>query len=54
MHAELGGYHVRDIEIAAAFDVTAGKVGRDLSEAIFAAPPNNTHVFAPLAPSASR
>jgi myo-inositol-1-phosphate synthase len=49
MHADLGGYHVRDIEIASAFDVTAAKVGRDLSEAL-GAPPNNTHVFAPLAP----
>jgi myo-inositol-1-phosphate synthase len=47
MHADLGGYHVRDIEIASAFDVTSAKVGRDLSEAL-AAPPNNTHVFAPL------
>jgi myo-inositol-1-phosphate synthase len=45
MHVELGGYHVGDIEIAAAFDVHAGKVGRDVGEAIFA-PPNNTMVFA--------
>jgi myo-inositol-1-phosphate synthase len=48
-HAELGGYHVADIEISAAFDVSAGKVGRDLSEAILA-PPNNTHRFAPVPP----
>jgi myo-inositol-1-phosphate synthase len=45
MHVELGGYHVNDIEIAAAFDVHAGKVGRDVAEAIVA-PPNNTVVFA--------
>jgi myo-inositol-1-phosphate synthase len=45
MHVELGGYHVSDIEIAAAFDIHAGKVGRDVGEAILA-PPNNTHVFA--------
>lgn len=45
MHVELGGYHVRDIEFVAAFDVDARKVGRDLSEAIYA-PPNNTIVFA--------
>ncbi len=45
MHLELGGYHVGDIEVASAFDVTAPKVGRDVAEAIFAAP-NNTHVFA--------
>lgn len=41
MHVNLGGYHVSDIEFSAAFDVVAGKVGKDLSEAIFA-PPNNT------------
>ena len=45
MHVELGGYHVRDIEISAAFDVNATKVGRDLGEAIYAAP-NNTYRFA--------
>jgi myo-inositol-1-phosphate synthase len=41
MHANLGGYHVRDIEFTAAFDVVDTKVGKDLSEAIFAYP-NNT------------
>ncbi len=45
MHVELGGYHVRDIEFSAAFDINATKVGRDLSEAIFAQP-NNTIRFA--------
>jgi myo-inositol-1-phosphate synthase len=45
MNSELGGYHVSDIEISSAFDVNAGKVGRDVAEAIFAAP-NNTHRFA--------
>jgi myo-inositol-1-phosphate synthase len=45
MHASLGGYHVSDIEISAAFDVAESKVGRDVSEAIFA-PPNNTRKFA--------
>jgi myo-inositol-1-phosphate synthase len=45
MHATLGGYHVRDIEFTAAFDVVEGKVGKDLSEAIWA-PPNNTIKFA--------
>ena len=45
MHVSLGGYHVRDIEFVAAFDVHDGKVGRDLSEAIFAEP-NNTVRFA--------
>jgi myo-inositol-1-phosphate synthase len=44
MHVNLGGYHVRDIEFVAAFDVNASKVGRDLGEAIYAAP-NNTFRF---------
>jgi myo-inositol-1-phosphate synthase len=47
MHLELGGYHLGDVEIVAAFDVAQGKVGRDLAEAI-AAPPNNTARFAPV------
>jgi myo-inositol-1-phosphate synthase len=36
MHVDLGGYHVRDIEFAAAFDIDSEKVGKDLSEAIWA------------------
>jgi myo-inositol-1-phosphate synthase len=35
MHVDLGGYHVRDIEFSAAFDIDAEKVGKDLSEAIW-------------------
>ena len=45
MHNTLGGYHIRDVEFTAAFDVVDTKVGRDLSEAIFAFP-NNTIKFA--------
>lgn len=45
MHATLGGYHVRDIEFSAAFDVVKSKVGLDLSEAIWMLP-NNTMKFA--------
>ena len=45
MHVDLGGYHVRDIEFTAAFDVVEGKVGKDLGEAIWAFP-NNTIKFA--------
>jgi myo-inositol-1-phosphate synthase len=45
MHVNLGGYHIRDIEFSAAFDVVDTKVGLDLSEAI-AAFPNNTIKFA--------
>jgi myo-inositol-1-phosphate synthase len=44
MHVNLGGYHIRDIEFSAAFDVVDTKVGKDLSEAIFAFP-NNTIKF---------
>ncbi len=44
MHATVGGYHVRDIEFSAAFDVVSSKVGKDLSEAIWAEP-NNTIKF---------
>ncbi len=51
MHVELGGYHVRDIEVVAAFDVDAKKVGRDVSEAIFSEP-NNTIRFSDVAPTA--
>src|SRR5213080_5227014 len=45
MHVDLGGYHVRDIEFTAAFDVTTAKVGKDLADAIWAAP-NDTIKFA--------
>src|SRR5689334_3463634 len=44
MHVDLGGYHVHDVEFTAAFDVTTDKVGKDLSEAIWAHP-NNTIKF---------
>jgi myo-inositol-1-phosphate synthase len=45
MHVNLGGYHIRDIEFTAAFDVVSSKVGLDLSEAMHAHP-NNTIEFA--------
>jgi myo-inositol-1-phosphate synthase len=45
MHVNLGGYHIRDIEFTAAFDIDIEKVGKDLSEAIFSGP-NNTMKFA--------
>jgi myo-inositol-1-phosphate synthase len=44
MHVDLGGYHVRDIEFTAAFDIDVEKVGKDLSEAIFSGQ-NNTYKF---------
>jgi myo-inositol-1-phosphate synthase len=49
MHVDLGGYHVRDVEFVAAFDVSREKVGLDLAEAIGAAP-NNTYRFAEVPP----
>jgi len=45
MNVSLGGYELADVEVAAAFDVSAHKVGRDVSEAIHASP-NNTVRFA--------
>ncbi len=45
MNIEVAGYHVGDIEISAAFDVSASKVGRDVATALFATP-NNTKRFA--------
>ena len=44
MHVDLGGYHVRDIEFTAAFDIDADKVGKDLSDAIWSGQ-NNTMKF---------
>jgi myo-inositol-1-phosphate synthase len=44
MHVNLGGLHIRDIEFSAAFDIADTKVGKDLSEAIWAQP-NNTIKF---------
>ncbi|MCW3016847.1 MAG: inositol-3-phosphate synthase [Solirubrobacterales bacterium] len=44
MHTDLGGYHPRDIEFTAAFDVNATKVGKDLAQAIWA-DPNDTLKF---------
>src|SRR4051794_25711938 len=53
MNSQLGDYHVSDIEISAAFDVSASKVGRDLADAIVAKP-NNTHQFARVPPTKVR
>src|SRR5436190_18756821 len=45
MHVDLGGYHIRDVEFVAAFDVDKHQVGKDLADAIYAKP-NNTYRFA--------
>jgi myo-inositol-1-phosphate synthase len=50
MHTTLGGYAVRDLEIVAAFDVDAAKVGSDLADAIWASE-NKTLKFADVAAS---
>jgi myo-inositol-1-phosphate synthase len=44
MHVNLGGYHISDIEITMGIDINVTKVGKDISEAIFAGP-NNTFKF---------
>jgi len=44
MHETLGGYHSRDINIVAAYDIDSRKVGMDVSEAIFQKP-NCTIIF---------
>jgi myo-inositol-1-phosphate synthase len=49
MHVNLGGYHVRDIDFVAAFDIDKNKVGKDLSEAIYVKP-NNTITFHKVQP----
>jgi myo-inositol-1-phosphate synthase len=50
MNVSVGGYHVGDVEISAAFDVSARKVGRDVAEAIWAGP-NNTFKFSDVKPT---
>ncbi|WP_155369227.1 inositol-3-phosphate synthase [Catellatospora vulcania] len=50
MHVDFGGYHVRDVEFVAAFDVDAKKVGRDVAEAIVASE-NNTIKLCDVAPT---
>jgi myo-inositol-1-phosphate synthase len=50
MHVNLGPYHISDVEVAAAFDVDAKKVGKDVAEAIFSEP-NNTIRFADVPPT---
>ena len=45
MHSQLGDYHISDIEFTAAFDIDIEKVGKDLSEAMWASQ-NNTIKFA--------
>ncbi|HUT68381.1 MAG TPA: inositol-3-phosphate synthase [Dehalococcoidales bacterium] len=44
MHVNLGGYHIRDINFVAAFDIDKNKVGKDLAQAIYTKP-NNTYKF---------
>ncbi|MEO8956291.1 MAG: inositol-3-phosphate synthase [Ktedonobacteraceae bacterium] len=45
MHVNMAGYHINDIEFSAAIDIDQNKVGKDISEAIYAVP-NNTYRFA--------
>jgi len=45
LHPELGGYVPGDIKFVAAFDISEAKVGKDLGDAVFAAPNNCTKVI---------
>jgi len=49
MHRSIGGYSPGDIDVVAAFDIDERKVGKDVSDAIFA-PPNCTKSFYPDVP----
>jgi myo-inositol-1-phosphate synthase len=53
MNVSVGGYHIDDVEISAAFDVNASKVGCDVAEAIWREP-NNTYRFADVTPTGIR
>lgn len=44
MHARVGSYHVRDIRVTSAFDISSHEVGKDLSEAWLAAPNKHSRV----------
>ena len=44
MHNVIGSYKISDIKVVAAFDVDKRKIGKDISEAIFAEP-NCTKIF---------
>ena len=50
MNVDVGKYHVSSIVISSAFDVSAAKVGLDVSQAILAAP-NNTYRFCGVPPT---
>jgi myo-inositol-1-phosphate synthase len=50
MHVRFGPYHISDVEVVAAFDVDAKKVGLDVAEAIYASE-NNTIKFAEVPPT---
>ncbi len=50
IHDRIGGYGAGDVDFVLGVDVDARKVGKDIAEAIFAAP-NNTTVFQPNVPA---
>src|SRR4051812_18103568 len=53
MNVSVGGYHISDVEISAAFDINAKKVGLDVADAVWAEP-NNTFRFADVKPTGVR
>ncbi len=50
IHDKIGGYGAGDVDFVLGIDVDARKVGKDIAEAIFAAP-NNTKVFQAQVPA---
>ena len=48
MHWEIGGYTPADIQVVAAFDIDRRKVGKDVSEAVFAAPNCTADICRPI------
>ena len=51
MHHDIGGYAPGAVDVVAAFDIDRRKVGKDLSEAVFAPPNCTTAFFSDLAPT---
>ena len=54
MHVNLGGYHISDINFVAAIDIDKNKVGKDLSEAIYAKPNNTSRCTQPWCQGCTR
>ena len=51
LHPDLGGWRAEDLQVVAAFDIDARKVGRPLEEAIFALPNNTKDIDREIPPT---